>query len=208
MGCSYIVTFLIPTTKLADGTHLIEMVACDWAGHENRWVNEIKVSNPPIVENLWPAKSLITAEGWSLPSPIHVDAYDPGGIENVEFYIDGNLVGVDLPDPGTNRYSCDLQRTKFEYFTEGWHIFVVKVYDNTRKNCITLSSLNIGDGLIYITDLQRFGKAWYTQVGDKNYDPLCDFDGDGWVDLRDLNRFGKAWYTQVGDKNYDPLCDI
>lgn len=49
------------------------------------------------------------------------------------------------------------------------------------------------DGFVYVNDLDLFGKAWYTRLGDPNYNPDCDFDNDGFIWVNDMDVFGRNW---------------
>jgi hypothetical protein len=55
-----------------------------------------------------------------------------------------------------------------------------------------------GDGFVYVNDLDAFGRAWYTRLGeDPNYNPKADFDGDGIIYVDDLDIFGRNWYKKA-----------
>jgi hypothetical protein len=71
-----------------------------------------------------------------------------------------------------------------------------KAYSQTAFNATLLGDID-RDGVVYLNDLDLFGRAWYTSEGDSNYNPDCDFDNDGLVYLTDLNAFGKNWYKQA-----------
>jgi len=55
-----------------------------------------------------------------------------------------------------------------------------------------------GDNIVEDQDYSIMGKAWYTLVGDPNYDARADLNGDGAVEDQDYSILGLNWY-QSGD---------
>ncbi len=51
-----------------------------------------------------------------------------------------------------------------------------------------------GNGYVRLPDLVKLAKAWYTTVGNPNYNPQADFDLNGEVKLQDLVKLAKYWY--------------
>jgi outer membrane protein assembly factor BamB len=55
-----------------------------------------------------------------------------------------------------------------------------------------------GDNIVEDKDYALMGAAWYSQVGDPNYNVNADLNGDGWVEDQDYSILGLYWY-QSGD---------
>ena len=112
-------TYYWNTTTYVDGPYTIKLVAIDKAG------NALEVSCEVIVDKTPPTVNITHPSGGSYVKgtiEIRVEASDAWGIENVEFYIDGELVYEDIEAP-------------YEYlwattgYTEGNHTIRVIVYD-------------------------------------------------------------------------------
>jgi hypothetical protein len=78
---------------------------------------------------------------------------------------------------------------------------IVENETNTDNNVCIDGTIKIkiqgdvdGDGFVYVDDLDLFGRAWYTNLEDPNYNPEADFDGDGTIYVTDLDIFGRNWY--------------
>jgi hypothetical protein len=72
-------------------------------------------------------------------------------------------------------------------------------YTYSQKIIVTLAGDFDGDGFVYVDDLNIFGWAWYTRLGDPNYNPLCDFDNDGLIYVDELDVFGRNWYKHAAN---------
>jgi hypothetical protein len=48
-------------------------------------------------------------------------------------------------------------------------------------------------------DYSLLGAAWYSAVGDSNYNVNADLNGDGYVEDQDYSIMGANWY-QEGDE--------
>jgi hypothetical protein len=51
-----------------------------------------------------------------------------------------------------------------------------------------------GDNFVEDQDYSLMGIAWYSGVGDSNYDRNCDLNGDGYVEDQDHSIMGQVWY--------------
>jgi hypothetical protein len=129
---------------------------------------------------------------------------------NITLYYDNNTI---LTQNITDMYGLSEETLIFTwdvtYVQAG--IYTIKVEaelleneTNTENNTYINGTIKIkimgdinGDGWVYLSDLDLFGRAWYSREGDTNYNPDCDFDNDGLVYLTDLNVFGENWYKQA-----------
>jgi hypothetical protein len=69
--------------------------------------------------------------------------------------------------------------------------------DNTKVDGwvkITIAGDIDGSGKVEYTDLFLFGKAWWSDPGDANWNPNADIDNSGKVEYSDLFIFGKNWW--------------
>jgi hypothetical protein len=52
-----------------------------------------------------------------------------------------------------------------------------------------------GDNFVEDQDYSLLGEAWYSAVGDSNYNVNADLNGDGFVEDQDYSIMGLAWYA-------------
>ena len=50
-----------------------------------------------------------------------------------------------------------------------------------------------GDGHVDVNDLLAMAQCWALHLGDRGYDPKCDFNGDGSIDVIDLLLLADNW---------------
>jgi len=206
----------------ATGNYTVTLTVTDSAGKQGTISKNVTVTIAPITKDI--AIILVTL---STTSAYNGTALSPGRVVdidvivrnsgttkesfNVTVYYNTTLLETQTI---TDMYGLSEQTLTFHWNTTyvlASPSYVIKAEasiveneTNTDNNIYTDGSVKIkiqgdvdGDGLVYLKDLNLFGKAWRAKVGDSNYDPQCDFDGDGWIYLKDLNIFGKNWYKRA-----------
>jgi len=81
---------------------------------------------------------------------------------------------------------------------------------SAHAQAVTFSLLNgdcNGDNFVEDQDYSILGNAWYSSVGDANYDPRADLNGDGSVEDQDYSVMGLSWYA-CGDDDFGGVYSI
>jgi hypothetical protein len=76
---------------------------------------------------------------------------------------------------------------------------VVSTGDVTGVNALLLNGDVNGDNFVEDQDYSLLGAAWYSAVGDSNYNVNADLNGDGYVEDQDYSIMGANWYAE-GDQ--------
>jgi hypothetical protein len=73
---------------------------------------------------------------------------------------------------------------------------------NTNWGTATLLNGDINnDNFVEDQDYSLLGAAWYSQVGDGNYNINADLNGDGFVEDQDYSILGTNWYVEGDEFN-------
>ena len=195
------------------------MCAWDWSGKNESLSVDILASNPPTVENL--NANVDVGNGVN----ITIDAWDAGGIENVEFWVDNELWDKDTtpgdqPGEGPNTYSYYLPIPK------GGHTIKVRVFDSAGNVVERHTWVNTGLSLritspsqgatvcgktefeIKVESVEKIDRAGISIINLANGDPVVleeamrtpDLDGDKKISLYDVVRLTSIYGATPGDE--------
>jgi hypothetical protein len=119
----------------------------------------------------------------------------------------GNILethNIVLASDGT--YSFSTPRTgAYTAAAKCWHWLAQAqpvIVDSNGNGAVNFSLKNgdvNGDNFVEDQDYALMGAAWYSVVGDANYNPSADLNGDGAVEDADYSIMGMNWYLG-GDK--------
>jgi len=131
-----------------------------------------------------------------VPISIHMRLEGSGNqtvIYNTHLDSNGNCVLTNVP-PGT-----------YDMSFEPWHWLCSAVYGvPVNSGCLELVETYLlngdvnGDNAVDDQDYSLMGAAWYSVVGDSNYNVNADLNGDGAVEDQDYSIMGLNWYA-TGD---------
>jgi hypothetical protein len=129
----------LDSTKQSNGSHSLSAKAYDAAGNVGvspavaiTINNTVADTIPPTVSMSGPVPNATISGALAF---VQATANDAGGINRVEFYIDGTLLGTDTISP----YSFGLDTTQY---TNGRHSFTAKAFDNSN-NATTSAPLSV-----------------------------------------------------------------
>jgi hypothetical protein len=109
----------------------------------------------------------------------------------------GNPRSFTLPNmyPGTYDLTIEVMPHWLRKVIPG----IVVSNQNLTLGTTTLINGDVnGDNFVEDQDYSLMGAAWYSSVGDSNYNVNADLNGDGFVEDQDYSIMGQAWY-QSGD---------
>ncbi len=118
-------SFYWDTTNESNGCHTFVAKAYDASGNTGESNSVSVIYNEVVGDGILPIVCITKPRNGAKVSnnlKISASASDESGISKVEFYIDGNLIGIDYSNP----YYC-YWNTKS--VSNGWHTITVRAYD-------------------------------------------------------------------------------